>query len=260
MVTIHKIQSGRGHYYQVSGDPTVEGKRLTSVTAITGKLSYGSLVDWGVKTVTDTIPEVLERYMGDVVSDYSARAMAESISQEAKAKREAAASLGTRLHEMIHESITNPYESSDQPPLELDIELQELQRYFASYKAWATSRQLVVTHSEEPVYNPLALYAGTIDIVGELDGKRVIIDIKTAGRGARDDMAMQLAAYQRAWKYTKGEDISQALIVVVHADSVAEYPVDLAAAYDLFLMLATIHRRLLAGGTKLFTKGQVRAW
>lgn len=65
---------------------------------------------------------------------------------------------------------------------------------------------------EEFIYSDIYKYAGTVDIVAIINNKRWILDIKTSNY-LHGVYGNQMAAYAKAWKEIKGQDIDNIGIV-----------------------------------------------
>ena len=63
---------------------------------------------------------------------------------------------------------------------------------------WQESSQFVFIASERLVFSREHGYAGTTDLIGTLNGRLALLDIKT-GRGVYPEYKLQLAAYAVAW-------------------------------------------------------------
>lgn len=88
----------------------------------------------------------------------------------------------------------------------VDVE-PHIEPYVEWYRAFLDGHAPVFEAAEAPVYNLTWGYAGTLDAIVVIDGRRVVLDMKTTpkhpdGRdGARppyEEVALQLAAYARA--------------------------------------------------------------
>lgn len=74
-----------------------------------------------------------------------------------------------------------------------------------------------VEHSESRVYSVAYQYAGTLDVLGERNGKRIMLDWKTGDPGLA--CGLQLAAYVAARTEMTGEVIRERLGIWLHEDS-----------------------------------------
>lgn len=207
---------GRGHSYHL------DGRKVVGVTTATGKLPKDALIDWSAKTTA--------AYAVDHWDELAAMAMSERLSVLTKARfnvSKAAALRGTQIHAL-----------GDRVSRGLDVDAGEHQAEVEAYARFLDRWDVTVHATETPCANTTHLYAGTADAWatfgrGELQGQRVLLDIKT-GKGVYDDAALQLAAYRYCdlWQ-PDGPDSEAAMpsvdaVVVAHVltDSVRLLPVD----------------------------------
>lgn len=80
--------------------------------------------------------------------------------------------------------------------LEEELTLEEYE-CLMSFVSWFNARKPRVIAKETVIFNDIEGYAGTIDLVCELDGKITIIDFKT-GQYIWPSYELQLSAYKRA--------------------------------------------------------------
>lgn len=69
--------------------------------------------------------------------------------------------------------------------------------YLQSFRHFLEDLEPEILASEATVYNPAESYAGTLDLIAGIGGRRFLIDIKT-GKDIYPDVALQLAAYRYA--------------------------------------------------------------
>ena len=75
-----------------------------------------------------------------------------------------------------------------------------------SFKSWHASNPFEVVKLEYPVVSESLKYGGCIDIIGKVDGKLALVDIKTS-KGIWPEMIVQIAAYGAAYESQEGEKI-----------------------------------------------------
>lgn len=98
----------------------------------------------------------------------------------------AAQARGTAVHEAA-EAITYGYE----------VDTPEVARpYVAAFRRFLADSQFEPVAAEVLVTHPVWRYRGHPDLVGFLNGRRALLDLKT---GASDGAAYQVAAYVDAW-------------------------------------------------------------
>lgn len=69
--------------------------------------------------------------------------------------------------------------------------------YLQAFKAWQGLVNPIIREVEKRVYNRKLNYAGTVDLVVEVHGKRALIDLKT---GDSTTVGIQLSAYQMCFE------------------------------------------------------------
>lgn len=172
-------------------------QRLWSVTTLL-KLGLGTsdaLVNWAVRTTGEAAYDklaVLKAFQDEGDRDGAVKWLADQRWQTSGK----AAARGTDLHKAAE------HLALGQTP---DVE-DHILPYVEQYQAFLAKHAPTFLMSEAPVYNPTHGYAGTCDGVLELDGKRLVFDIKTTAhapdsgksRPPFPEVALQLTAYRRA--------------------------------------------------------------
>lgn len=164
------------------------GQKLLSATSLRRVLgmSFG-LHNWVLKQVVEAAVTTDRGPLGD--DEYR-----RVLWQRSRAKRDAAANLGTAVHEAAELNITSDKlrDTDDRKPF--------LQQYEQAIETLA----LRVLMNEAQVFNLTLGYAGSLDIIAEatktlpkyglVEGRRYVVDLKT-GKGVYNDHALQLALY-----------------------------------------------------------------
>lgn len=115
---------------------------------------------------------------------------------------------GSIVHEIIHLHLTGELDESSVSPV--------CSGYFAAAKRFIAESGIEIRQSERRLYSQTYGYAGTLDIVGMLNGRRVLGDWKSGDPGWQ--AGLQLAAYAQAWHETTGELIQDRIAVWLHED------------------------------------------
>lgn len=171
-------------------------QRLWSVTTMV-KLGLGTrdaLVNWAVNTASEYAIDNL-----DVLAPLAARDRAGAIKlvkDSRWASSSKAAARGTDVHKAAEALALGQ-------PIEVEPHVQP---YVDQYLSFLDRHAPEFLMSEAPVYNPTYGYAGTCDGIMQLDGKRVVFDLKTTAhapdsgksRPPFPEVALQLVAYRRA--------------------------------------------------------------
>ena len=83
---------------------------------------------------------------------------------------------------------------------ERDYSVEEWYK-IASFVDWHRATQPTLIATEFPVFSPKGRYAGTLDRLYVIDGKNVLLDLKS-GSGIHDHFPLQFAAYAQAVEET----------------------------------------------------------
>jgi hypothetical protein len=194
----------------------LDGKKMYGVTSILGVIAKPMLIQWAANCACDyiiaTLPETNpEIHTGELRID---RSSFESIIKEARTahrkKKEDAGEKGTDVHGEIERLVRvaidecggyMTFADSAFPP---QIEL---------FVKWAQENNVRFLESEKRVYSESGWYAGTCDLVFEMDGKKWIGDVKT-GRAIYPEYYLQMAAYQNALEEMEEHtDIHGAMVI-----------------------------------------------
>jgi len=193
-MTIKRRNYGKGHGY------TIDGNKVKGVTTlIKGGLPAPGLMYWSARTVAEYVADNPEQIRGhlDNLSRDQLVAMLKEVPWE---KRDQAAVNGTAVHS-IAEKLVHGHEVDIPDHLVgyVDACVQFLDE-------WRVRPVLV----ESTVGSRRWLYAGTLDLVGDLpDGRRVLFDWKTGASGIWPETAFQLAAYRYADVYLDSDGNEQ---------------------------------------------------
>jgi CRISPR/Cas system-associated exonuclease Cas4 (RecB family) len=126
----------------------------------------------------------------------------------AERKMKAASNVGTEFHKCVDEYLESGVYNAKSRRLEGMME---------SFMDWSGCIDGIIDSTELKVISKIHKYSGTLDAVGRIGGKRVVIDWKTSSK-IYPEMALQLAAYAQAYKEQTGVEIKEGLIVHVSKD------------------------------------------
>jgi len=190
-----------------------EGKRLPGVTTVVGLLDKPFLKAWANRIGLEGID--LNSYMDDL------------------------ANVGTLSHAMIQAHFTgNEVDTSEYSKNDID----RAENAMISFINWVQSMPI------KPILNEVELtneeFGGTVDMLCEIDGRKVLVDFKT-GSGIYDEVFYQLAGYKILLE-SKGHKIDQAMIVRVGRDEQEGFEVksitDLSKHEAIFKHLLAIYQ------------------
>ena len=169
---------GSGHSYWL------DGTKLDGVTTILSKgLPKPALVSWAARSAAEM---AVDRW--DELAGMTPSARLKLISRAHEASRNKAAVRGTRVH-----ALADRLASGEEVAVP-----DELAGHVEACVSFLNDWDPVTVMTETPVYHEQYLYAGTLDLVVEMAGKRWLLDFKTSASGAYGDTAFQLAAYRFA--------------------------------------------------------------
>ena len=112
------------------------------------------------------------------------------------------ANIGTEIHKMT--------ELMDEGLYPRDLAEGRVQASMLAYEAFLEDHEVVWEDSEKQFFSERGFYAGTIDRIGTVDGKRMIVDIKSGSKVRWH--ALQLAGY------ADGEDLPLASLYLAGFD------------------------------------------
>ena len=137
----------------------------------------------------------------------------------------------------------------------------EYQPYVDRYKAFLDEYQPEFLFIEDTIWNEEHGYAGLFDAIAKLDGRTVVLDLKTTRSGVHAEVALQLAAYARGdyilrlqepadvadasagVEYLKLPKIDGAAVVHLRPDESSITPIDIGDdVFDMFVTLMGVRR------------------
>lgn len=167
------------------------GERFAAVTGVLKVLGKDALVKWAAQMVARHVYELCilkeaERITGSALMTLlkDSNKLAASPYELRDAKRD----LGTAVHTIAE--LISFGDSVD--PLILGADLRP---YVLSFVNWWEANKPTVLASEMTVINRTHGYGGTLDMIVDLGGERLVLDIKTS-KDTYVDHALQLAAYR----------------------------------------------------------------
>lgn len=208
MNDVKRIETDQG---TLSFDPdghtyTLEGKKLTSSTDVTGILDKsGPLMGWAVKETAKSMRNQL-----DPDTEYTKNEIEEMI-KNAKGARwrtsQEALNIGSRLHRFAENHIKDIIEGGD--GLEEDLPDQpEVLEAAVEFLDWSDKHVEEWIASEEVVLidTPFEPVGGTFDAIADTDYGRLLIDFKTS-KGVYESHVLQLGGYYHGATECLGYDI-----------------------------------------------------
>lgn len=201
----------KGHRYYL------DGKSLTGVTTIIGILDKPALVQWSANMAVDYIAKEIKS------RDCDMQKMVDFILPEARKawakKRDKAGDIGTEVHQMIE------YYANSQIKGEKNVIVStnaKVQKMFDKFVEWAEENQVKFLLSEQKIYSEKHWFAGTVDLIIEIKGRKYIADIKTA-RDIYNTNYIQMAGYHIALEELgKIKDLAGYIVINIPKDFKAD--------------------------------------
>lgn len=218
------------HHYE-----DANGKRIPGVTTILSEgLPKPALVTWAANVTAEAAVN-----QWDELSDMGPADRLKILKEAMANNRDAAARRGTEVHTLAEQLMVG--HSVNVP--------DELRGHVESYVQFLDLWQPQPVLTEVAVVNYTHGYAGTLDMVFDCQGKRVLADIKTGRSTIYGETALQLAAYRYAEVYLHNglevemPEVQESWAIWVRADGYTVIPVDTSpAVFDDFRRVAATSR------------------
>ena len=216
------------HAYKFNGDP------VPGVTTILGNIAKPALIPWAAGMAADHFLAAIKAGRTDLDAVY-----AESKGAHTKRMKDSGSS-GTNVH---------AYAEAYLKKLPLpELLTDQAKRGVEAFHKWLEAHKIKVLASERMVFSKEHYYAGTCDLVAEIDDQLAVGDFKT-GSGIYNEHRFQTAAYQHAMQEEKGMKFDVRWIVRFDKKT-GEFEAKPFYEFDLdfqgFSAALTLHRTLQA--------------
>lgn len=205
---------------------TWRDERFWSVTTIIGGgIPKPALINWAKKFTAeyacDNYTKLGALLEPDADGNIDRDGAVDWLKGAAYRDRDRKADLGTELHTATEAYILG----KPMPPWSLPVRpvMEQFKKFLADYQP-----HYLLT--EASVFNRSERYAGTLDAVAVIDGRRYLLDVKT-GKGVYPEVALQMAAYRYA-EYVGLPDGSEEPLPQIDACAVLHLPTD-GRGYEL---------------------------
>jgi hypothetical protein len=237
------------HFDPVAHVYTLDGRPLHGVTSILKVINKPALLPWSAKCTADWIREHTNKCDSGILDQNEYYLVTEDdLCEAVKAhtkKKEDAGAKGSDVHEQIEELVKRAIEQDHGKLFHVGAHPNAQVDKFIK---WSYENQVTFLESEKRVYSTESWYAGTLDLVLEMDGKKYIADVKTSS-GIYPEFYLQMAAYQSALE-EMGEhtDIAGAMVINLPKKGGFEigYNYDYAGNRMAFLAALVLHKQLNA--------------
>ena len=133
-------------------------------------------------------------------------------------KKRSAADVGTIAHNWIEEFIKAGMMYNPDPPKPTDAQALHAVDAFLRY---VDANHVIFKASEKKVYSVKHNYAGTLDILAEVNNVENLLDVKTSN-SYRKEYALQTAAYCGAYNEEHGTNVHDRIILMLPKDGTSE--------------------------------------
>lgn len=164
---------------------TWRGETFWSVTTILRAIAKPALVPWAARSVAEAAVQATRTGTLQAMVDQDPDGAVSFLKQSPYSQRDQAAGAGSLIHQWVEARIIGA--TTPDVPVGLRPTLEQFQRFEAeNAPQWEASEVTVYSREHE--------YAGTLDAICVVNGKRFIVDFKT-GKGVYPEYALQLNAY-----------------------------------------------------------------
>lgn len=162
--------------------------KYASVTAVlSGGIPKPALTRWAAKAVAEEAATLIVNNF-DPPCEREMAPLVEYLKNAPWRITSSAADLGSHVHSYVEaHNLGKPMPKWPLP----------VAPFMRAFEAWVEEHKPVFEAAEMRVYSRKYRFAGTLDALALIDGRRFIIDVKT-GNGVYDEAAYQLSAYARA--------------------------------------------------------------
>lgn len=222
-----KFEEGR-HAYKFNDEP------VPGVTTILNVISKPQLYTWYSEMAADYYHAAIKAGR----TDYAA--INEEAKEAANKRKTSAGASGTNVHAYAEAY----FKKLPLPVLETD----DSKRGVEAFHKWLDQHNVRALASERMVFSKEHYYAGTCDLVAEIDGEMSVGDIKT-GKAIYPEARLQTAAYQHAMQEEKGMKFDTRWVMLFNkttGDFKAEKFYEFDLDFQGFTSALSLHRILKA--------------
>lgn len=179
-MSLVRSETSWGHSYRLDGKPV---KGVT--TLLNGGLPKPALTRWAAKSVAEWVADNGDDL--DVLRRNGRGPLVDFLKAVPWQRRDEAAARGTDVHHLAEKLVHGE-----------EIQVPEhLTEHVNGYVKWLDEWQPEPIWTERPVASRKWQYAGTFDLIANMQGETWLLDVKTS-RGVYGDTSLQLASYANA--------------------------------------------------------------
>ena len=214
MTVTKRVDRGNNHSY------LLDGEKVQGVTTVLSKsIPKPALIAWAANESAKFAVNQWDELATLPIVD-----RLERIKNEWRGVRDRAALRGTEVHNLAEKVVHGE-----------EVEVPDhLAGHLEAYIQFLDDFQVVPVLVEKAVFSRSYKYAGTFDLVADINGVRWLLDIKTNASGVYAETALQLAAYRFADFYIE-DDLSEHAMPEVERTGVIHVT---ASGYELVPVIA----------------------
>lgn len=207
------FDDGAHAYYVTDMQCGLDYAHTPGVTSIT-KMIPKNMSDWGARMAMEEFVDSIAE--GEVLTADRVCELQSMLVEAPRRRMDRLAAIGTEVHAYCEKHIRHQLGLRDSPPdrFESETDPSTFYRCVTKYHDWISSYQVEFLAAEKKVYHRTLRYAGTVDAIATVDGKKAIIDFKTRAYRTGGDF-LQLAAYWMAYEREHGETFDCAMLVLL---------------------------------------------
>lgn len=190
----------------------LDDKPMIGVTTVLQVIAKPMLIQWAANCAVDHIEEVFKTTPVWRIAEALPLSFSEARSAHRK-KKESAGTKGTEVHAIIEEIVKKAIEEN-KGCVTLALHENAQVNHFLT---WARDNKVKFLESEKRVYSEEHWYAGTLDLVFEMDGKRWIGDVKTSS-GIYNEHFFQMGGYEIALEEMGCDKVDGYLVINLKKD------------------------------------------
>jgi hypothetical protein len=188
------------HRYKLHGERTY----LISATAVTGIIDKSRfLIPWAVNLAGAHLKQFIENASTDRFAAEELLPVIEEALKQHTLKKEEAASIGDLIHAWAESFALVQLENGEAPEIADDLDERVL-KGISAFLDWYNTHQVKFVCAENIVYSKAHGFVGKIDAVAEVDGKKMLIDYKSA-KYIYNEHLYQVAGYRLAYEEEHGK-------------------------------------------------------
>lgn len=170
----------------------IDDREVPTVTQITGIINKPALIYWAANCAGDYVATQLQP--GKPLDEVEIEELAEGARKAHRKSGKRATTIGTIVHQFAEDYIQADINDTYKPELPHN---EKAKKSAKSFLDWYSEFCTKPHETERICYHPYENYAGTYDLMAEIEDNLTVIDFKTS-KGIYDEYWLQVVAYLKA--------------------------------------------------------------